>query len=114
MSGNHLTRTPFAPIDITWLNMAFLPGNTMVGGLAILDEPLTMAALHENLNDIKRTPETWVSLGILQGLGLVPGRVERAGVRFFGVKGTAAMTNVCGPSHPRYLTGRRLIRVPER
>ena len=42
MYAIHLKRTPFAPIDITWLNMGFMPGNTMIGGLALLEEPISL------------------------------------------------------------------------
>lgn len=34
----HLKHTPFASIDITWLNVGFISGNTMICGLALLIE----------------------------------------------------------------------------
>lgn len=52
-----------------------------------------------------------MSFGVLNGLGLVPRRLEQWGVRFFGAKATAAMTYVRGPDHIRYLAGRRIARV---
>jgi hypothetical protein len=63
------------------------------------------------MNAIKATPEAWVAFGVMNGLGLVPRRMERAGVRFFCNKATATMTNVLGPAQPRYLAGRRIQRV---
>ncbi len=89
-----------------WFGLVFL---TLPVGV---EDPVErLQTLHEAMTAIKRTPEAWVSLGILQGLGLVPGRLERAGVRFFGAKGTATMTNVRGPAQPRYLAGRRIRRA---
>jgi WS/DGAT/MGAT family acyltransferase len=87
-------------------------------GLVFLTLPVDIAdpvqrlqTLHQRMNAIKATPEAWVAFGVMNGLGLVPRRMERAGVRFFCTKATATMTNVRGPAQPRYLAGRRIQRV---
>jgi diacylglycerol O-acyltransferase len=44
-------------------------------------------------------------------LGLAPVEVEHLGLRFFGTKATAVLTNVPGPRQPLYLAGRMLQNI---
>jgi len=104
------------PVDLRRGEDASGLGNKF--GLVFLTLPVGIADpverlqnVHENMDAIKRTPEAWVSYGVMNGLGLVPRCLEQLGVRFFCAKATATMTNVRGPSHPRYLAGRRINRV---
>jgi hypothetical protein len=44
-------------------------------------------------------------------MGLAPVEVEQVGLRFFGSKATAVLTNVPGPREPLYLAGRKIDRI---
>ncbi len=81
-------------------------------GLVYLSLPVGVAdplrrlrVLKRRMDAIKRTPEAAVAYGVLFGLGFTPPTVEHLIARAFGVKATAVMTNVKGPSEVRYLAG---------
>jgi diacylglycerol O-acyltransferase len=63
------------------------------------------------MDGLKRSPEALVAFGVLSVMGLAPVEVERLGLRFFGSKATAVLTNVPGPREPLYLAGRKLDRM---
>jgi hypothetical protein len=44
-------------------------------------------------------------------MGLAPVQVEQVGLRFFGSKATAVLTNVPGPRQPLYMAGRKIDKV---
>lgn len=39
-------------------------------------------------------------------MGLMPDRLEKLALKFFGLKATAVMTNVPGPTRPVFIAGR--------
>lgn len=53
--------------------------------------------LKERMDEIKRSPEAVVALGLLGAIGSAPAEVERLVVDLFGRAGTGVMTNVMGP-----------------
>jgi diacylglycerol O-acyltransferase / wax synthase len=48
---------------------------------------------------------------VLSLMGLAPVEVEQLGLRFFGSKATAVLTNVPGPGQPLYMAGRKIDKV---
>lgn len=84
-------------------------------GLVYLPLPLTtprredrLAAMRERTRAIKESAEGAVAYGILELVGMAPPAVENIAIDVFAAKGTGVMTNVPGPHHPVYLTGRPL------
>jgi hypothetical protein len=63
------------------------------------------------MDELKRSPEALVAFGVLNLMGRAPVELEKLGLRFFGSKATAVLTNVPGPREPLYLAGRKLERV---
>ncbi len=79
--------------------------------VGIVDPVRRLRAIKKEMDELKRSPEALVAFGVLNLLGLAPVEVERLGLRFFGSKATAVLTNVPGPREPLYLAGRKLDRV---
>jgi WS/DGAT/MGAT family acyltransferase len=79
--------------------------------IGIVDPVRRLRAIKKEMDELKRSPEALVAFGVLNVLGLAPVEVERLGLRFFGSKATAVLTNVPGPREPLYLAGRKLDRV---
>ncbi|HEV2476021.1 MAG TPA: WSD1 family O-acyltransferase, partial [Candidatus Dormibacteraeota bacterium] len=77
----------------------------------IVDPVRRLRAIKKEMDELKRSPEALVAFGVLNVMGLAPVEVERLGLRFFGSKATAVLTNVPGPREPLYLAGRKLNRV---
>lgn len=84
-------------------------------GLVFLDLPVgisdPMARLdevHNRMEHARRSPEPSVAFEVLGALGLSPQQLQRFVVWFFGIKGTAVVTNVRGPAEPRYFAGQRI------
>jgi hypothetical protein len=63
------------------------------------------------MDELKVSPEALVSFGVLSLMGLAPVEVEQLGLRFFGSKATAVLTNVPGPRQPLYMAGRKIDKV---
>ena len=61
--------------------------------------------LKERMDEIKKSPEAIVALGLLGAIGTAPIPVERLVVELFGRGGTGVMTNVAGPRQPIRLAG---------
>ncbi len=87
-------------------------------GLVFLSLPVGIAdpvhrlkVLKARMDHIKATPEAVVTYGIMQGMGYTPPPVERLIATGFGLKGTAVMTNVIGPTEVRYLAGVPIARM---
>src|SRR5439155_17539610 len=70
-----------------------------------------LRAIKKEMDELKQSPDALVAYGVLNVLGLAPVEVERLGLRFFGSKATAVLTNVPGPREPLYPVGRKLERV---
>ncbi|HSS61953.1 MAG TPA: wax ester/triacylglycerol synthase family O-acyltransferase [Candidatus Limnocylindrales bacterium] len=79
--------------------------------IGIVDPVKRLRAIKEEMDALKRSPEALIAFGVLNVMGLAPVEVERLGLRFFGSKATAVLTNVPGPREPLYLAGRKLEKV---
>ena len=104
------------PVNLRPLERAHEMGNAF--GLVFLTLPVgvedpvrRLRAIKKEMDDLKRTPEALVAFGVLSLMGLAPVEVEQVGLRFFGSKSTAVLTNVPGPRQPLYLGGRKLDRI---
>jgi diacylglycerol O-acyltransferase / wax synthase len=104
------------PVNLRPLDRAHELGNAF--GLVFLTLPVGIAdparrlrAIKKEMDGLKQSPEALVAFGVLSLLGLAPAEVEQVGLRFFGSKATAVLTNVPGPRQPLYLAGRKIDRV---
>jgi WS/DGAT/MGAT family acyltransferase len=104
------------PVNLRPANEAHKLGNAF--GLVFLTLPVGTAdpgrrlrAIKQEMDGLKRSPEALVAFGVLSLMGLAPVEVEQVGLRFFGSKATAVLTNVPGPRQPLYLAGRRIDRI---
>ena len=104
------------PVNLRPLDQAHKLGNSF--GLVFLTLPVgtvdpvkRLRAIKQEMDGLKRSPEALVAFGVLSLLGLAPVEVEQLGLRFFGSKATAVLTNVPGPREPLYLSGRKVERV---
>jgi WS/DGAT/MGAT family acyltransferase len=104
------------PVNLRPLDQAHKLGNSF--GLVFLTLPIgivdpvkRLRAIKKEMDELKRSPDALVAYGLLNVLGLAPVEVERLGLRFFGTKATAVLTNVPGPREPLYLAGHKLHKV---
>ena len=104
------------PVNLRPLDQAHKLGNSF--GLVFLTLPVgvvdpvrRLRSIKKEMDDLKRSPEALVAYGLLNLMGLAPVEVEKLGLRFFGSKATAVLTNVPGPREPLYLAGQKLGRV---
>ena len=104
------------PVNLRPLDRAHELGNAF--GLVFLTLPIGIAdparrlrAIKKEMDGLKQSPEALVAFGVLSLMGLAPVEVEQAGLRFFGSKATAVLTNVPGPRQPLYLAGRKIGKV---
>ena len=104
------------PVNLRPIERAHELGNAF--GLVFLTLPVGIAdperrlrAIKKEMDALKQSPEALVAFGVLSLMGLAPVEVEQVGLRFFGSKATAVLTNVPGPRQPLYLAGRRIDRV---
>ncbi|HEV2218837.1 MAG TPA: wax ester/triacylglycerol synthase family O-acyltransferase [Candidatus Dormibacteraeota bacterium] len=104
------------PVNLRPLDRAHELGNAF--GLVFLSLPVGIAdpgrrlrAIKKEMDGLKQSPEALVAFGVLSLLGLAPVEVEQVGLRFFGSKATAVLTNVPGPRQPLYLAGKKIERV---
>jgi diacylglycerol O-acyltransferase / wax synthase len=115
-SSKRLEIRASVPVNLRPVDDAHRLGNSF--GLVFLTLPIgivdpvrRLRAIKKEMDELKRSPEALVAFGVLNVMGLAPVEVERLGLRFFGSKATAVLTNVPGPREPLYLAGRRLDRV---
>jgi diacylglycerol O-acyltransferase len=115
-SSKGLSIRASVPVNLRPLEDAHRLGNSF--GLVFLTLPVgivdpvrRMRAIKKEMDELKRSPEAVLAFGVLSVMGLAPIEVERLGLRFFGSKATAVLTNVPGPREPLYLAGRKLDRV---
>jgi WS/DGAT/MGAT family acyltransferase len=104
------------PVNLRPLDQAHKLGNSF--GLVFLTLPIGIAdpvrrlkAIKKEMDELKRSPEALIAYAVLNVLGLTPVEVEKLGLRFFGSKATAVLTNVPGPREPLYLAGRKVDSV---
>ena len=104
------------PVNLRPLDQAHKLGNSF--GLVFLTLPIGLVdpvrrlrSIKKEMDDLKRSPEALVAYGVLNLMGMAPVEVEKLGLRFFGSKATAVLTNVPGPREPLYLAGRKLESV---
>lgn len=79
--------------------------------IGITDPVKRLRSIKQEMDELKRSPEALVAFGVLNVMGLAPVEVERLGLRFFGSKATAVLTNVPGPRESLYLAGRKVETV---
>ncbi len=98
------------PVNLRPLEEMASLGNQF--GLVFLPLPIgvgdpvdRLAELRRRMGALKRSLEPVAALGMLHLLGLCPPALQRLGVRIFGTKGTAVLTNVPGPHRRLYLAG---------
>jgi diacylglycerol O-acyltransferase / wax synthase len=104
------------PVNLRPLDEAHKMGNAF--GLVFLTLPIgivdpvrRLRAIKKEMDSLKGSPEALVAFGVLSLIGRAPVEIEQIGLRFFGSKATAVLTNVPGPRQPLYLAGRRLDKV---
>jgi hypothetical protein len=104
------------PVNLRPVDQAHKMGNAF--GLVFLTLPIGIAdparrlrAIKKEMDELKVSPEALLSFGVLSLMGLAPVEVEQLGLRFFGSKATAVLTNVPGPREPLYMAGRRIDKV---
>jgi diacylglycerol O-acyltransferase / wax synthase len=104
------------PVNLRPADQAHKMGNAF--GLVFLTLPIGIAdparrlrAIKKEMDELKVSPEALVSFGVLSLMGLAPVEVEQLGLRFFGSKATAVLTNVPGPRQPLYMAGRKIDQV---
>jgi WS/DGAT/MGAT family acyltransferase len=104
------------PVNLRPPDQAHKLGNSF--GLVFLTLPIgtvdpvrRLRAIKKEMDELKRSPDALIAYGLLNLLGLAPVEVEKLGLRFFGSKATAVLTNVPGPREPLYLAGRRVHKV---
>ncbi|HQQ78295.1 MAG TPA: wax ester/triacylglycerol synthase family O-acyltransferase [Thermoanaerobaculia bacterium] len=72
------------------------------------DRPERLRLVKTRMDEIKSSPQPFVTFQILNALGLAPAEVAGLAVNMFGTKATAVMTNVIGPKQPLYFAGERI------
>ena len=104
------------PVNLRPRDDAHMLGNSF--GLVFLTLPIgivdplrRLQTIKKEMDELKGSPEALVAMGVLSVMGLAPVEIERLGLRFFGTKATAVLTNVPGPREPRYLAGRKLEKI---
>jgi diacylglycerol O-acyltransferase len=104
------------PVNLRPLDQAHQMGNAF--GLVFLTLPIGIVdpvrrvrAIKQEMDELKGSPEALVAFGLLSLMGLAPVEVEQLGLRFFGSKATAVLTNVPGPRQPLYMAGRKIDKV---
>jgi hypothetical protein len=70
-----------------------------------------MHAVHEQMLEIKHSPEAVVTISVLAGMGAAPGLLEDFTLAYFVTKVSGVVTNVPGPRRPVYLAGTEVTGV---
>jgi WS/DGAT/MGAT family acyltransferase len=104
------------PVNLRSLDQAHKLGNAF--GLVFLTLPIGIVdpvrrvrAIKKEMDELKGSPEALVAFGLLSLMGLAPVEVEQLGLRFFGSKATAVLTNVPGPRQALYMAGNKIDNV---
>jgi WS/DGAT/MGAT family acyltransferase len=98
------------PVNLRPLKHAKELGNHF--GLVFLNLPIfesnplkRLAYVHHEMNELKKSKQALVSLGLLSMIGLAPQVVQNRLLDLFSKKATAVLTNVPGPPVPLYIAG---------
>ena len=67
-----------------------------------------LAETKRRMDAIKGSPEAFLTMSLIRGIGRTGTDLERMIVDFFANKATGVTTNVPGPREPRYLAGTRI------
>lgn len=67
-----------------------------------------LAETKRRMDAIKHSPEVAMTFGVITTIGRTAKEVERVLVDFFAGKAIGVMTNVAGPTAPRYLAGTKI------
>jgi len=101
------------PVNLRPLSEADQLGNRF--GLIYLALPVgtddhaeRLRLVKARMDEIKSSPQPFVTFQILNALGLAPVEVADLAVKMFGTKASAVMTNVIGPKQPLYFAGERI------
>ena len=101
------------PVNLRPLSEADQLGNRF--GLIYLALPVgtedhaeRLRLVKARMDEIKSSPQPFVTFQILNALGLAPVEVAELAVNMFGTKASAVMTNVIGPKQPIYFAGERV------
>ena len=110
---NGLNIRTIVPVNLRSPEDTELSGNWF--GLVFLSLPVgvrdpikRLLILKRRMDAIKESPEAVVAFGILGALGMSPQQLEDIVVSIFGLKASAVMTNVPGPTQPLFLAGRKI------
>jgi diacylglycerol O-acyltransferase len=79
--------------------------------IGIVEPARRLRVIKKEMDELKGSPEALMAFGVLSLMGLAPVEVEQLGLRFFGSKATAVLTNVPGPRQPLYLAGQKIDKV---
>ncbi|MDJ1140744.1 WS/DGAT/MGAT family O-acyltransferase [Marinicella marina] len=98
------------PVNLRPLKHAKELGNHF--GLVFLNLPIfeenplqRLAYVHHEMNELKKSKQALMSLGLLSLIGLMPQAVQTMLLNQFSKKATAVLTNVPGPAVPLYIAG---------
>lgn len=116
--GEPVDLTAMVPVNIRPLDQP-LPrelGNQFA--LVLLSLPVAVAAPLQRLAEAKRrmdtikhSPEAVLTFGLLTTIGRTTPDIERRLVDFFSAKAFGVLTNVPGPTAPRYMAGTRIAGI---
>jgi len=79
--------------------------------VGVADAAGRLAEVHRRMKAIKRSPESALSYGILEAIGLTPLQIEQRLLDVFAQKISAVLTNVPGPPGPLSFAGTTLAGV---
>ncbi len=78
--------------------------------LGVADPFARLAEVKKRMTQLKDSRQPIVSLGILAGMGMVPGAIKEKVLESLAANASAVITNVRGAAEPRYLGGKRITR----
>ncbi len=98
------------PVNLRPLKHARELGNHF--GLVFLELPVhednplqRLALVHASMNELKKSKQAVVTLGLLSLVGLAPAFLQHQLLEIFSRKATTVLTNVPGPQIPLYIAG---------
>ena len=117
----YLSRRGALPESMRALVPVYVRGHAAVGdlgnhfGLVFVPIPITVEGLEGRIasakaamDDLKRSPDALVALGVLAAMGIASEQIERIGIDVFSRKASLLITNVPGPPAELHLAGCRL------